>query len=55
MRNIGDVKNKKIKNVKYVRIIDNNTIHIELQSGYVITLKSSPTDYGYSSVMYIEE
>lgn len=54
-RKISDFKNKKIKNVKCVRVVDSKTLNIELESGYVIKLRSTPTDYGYDSYIYIEK
>jgi hypothetical protein len=56
MRRIDQVKNKKIRNIKYIEILDKNSLKIVFKNiSQEIILRGSPTDYGYDSVIYIEK
>lgn len=55
MRRIDQIKNKKMKNVKYVKVIDKKRLEIMFITGVKIIVKAEPEDYGYDSGIYIEE
>lgn len=55
MRRIDDAKNKKMKNVKEVVVLDKKRIQIIFHNNQSITLISRCEDYGYDSGIYIEK
>lgn len=55
MRRIDEVKNKKIKNVKYVEVLDKKRIKIVFLNNQEIILVSKPEDYGYDTGIYLEK
>ena len=55
MRRIDNVKNKKMKNIKSILILDKKRIKITFNNNQEIILRSSPEDYGYDSAIYIEQ
>lgn len=54
MRRIDEVKNKKMKNIKLVEIIDKKRIKITFHNSQELTFISDIEDYGYDSGIYIE-
>ena len=55
MRRIDDVKNRKMKNVKSVEVLDKKRVLIKFHNNHEIILKACCEDYGYDSGIYIEE
>ena len=55
MRRIDNVKNKKMKNIKYAQVIDKKRLKIVFDNGAEIILKAECEDYGYDSGIYIEK
>lgn len=55
MRRIDEVKNRKMKNVKDVRVLDKKRIQITFINGQDIILCAKSEDYGYDSGMYFEK
>jgi len=55
MRRIDQIKNKKMKNVKFVQVIDKKRLKITFNSGVEIVVKAQAEDYGYDSGIYIEQ
>lgn len=55
MRRIDEVKNKKMKNVKCINILDKKRIQIIFNNGQEITLVAQSEDYGYDQGIYIEK
>ena len=55
MRRIDEVKNRKMKNVKFVQVVDKSRLRIVFNNGQEITVKSCAEDYGYDSGIYIEK
>lgn len=55
MRRIDNVKNKKMKNIKSILILDKKRIKITFNNNQEIILCSSVEDYGYDSAIYIEQ
>jgi hypothetical protein len=55
LRRIDEVKNKKMKNVKQIEIIDKKRIRIIFNNNAEIVLIAEAEDYGYDSGMYIEK
>jgi hypothetical protein len=54
MRRIDKVKNKKMKNVETVEVVDKKRLRITFKNGQEIVVISCPEDYGYDSGIYIE-
>lgn len=52
-RRIDEVKNKKMKNIKFAEIIDKKRIKVVFNNNQEITLKAECEDYGYDSGIYI--
>lgn len=55
MRRIDEVKNKRIRNVKHVRILDSKRIEIKFHNGKTMVLMADSEDYGYGAGLYIEK
>ena len=55
MRRIDQVKNRKMKNVKNVEVLDKKRIRITFNNDAQIVLKAESEDYGYDSGIYIEQ
>jgi hypothetical protein len=55
LRRIDEVKNKKMKNVKFVKVIDKKRIKVVFNNNQEIILKANCEDYGYDSGLYIEK
>lgn len=55
MRRIDEVKNKKMKNVKYIKVVDKKRMQVVFNNGMEIILKAQSEDYGYDSGIYIEK
>jgi hypothetical protein len=55
LRRIDNVKNKKMKNIKSILILDKKRIKITFNNNQEIILRSSVEDYGYDSAIYIEQ
>lgn len=55
MRRIDQVKNKKMKNVQSVEILDKKRIKIVFKNNQEIILISNSEDYGYDSGIYFEK
>lgn len=55
MRRIDEVKNKKMKNVKFVEVVDKKRIRIVFTNNQEIILKAECEDYGYDTGIYIEK
>lgn len=55
MRRIDEVKNKKMKNIKLIEVVDKKRIRIIFINNQEIVLKASCEDYGYDSGIYIEK
>lgn len=53
MRQINDVKNKTMKDVLKVKILNGKSIQIFFKNGQDIILESKPLDYGYDSGIFI--
>lgn len=54
-RRIDEVKNRKMKNVKLVEVVDKKRIKIVFNNNQEITLKAECEDYGYDSGIYVEQ
>jgi hypothetical protein len=55
LRRIDEVKNKKMKNIKFVEVLDKKSVRIVFNNNDEIVLKACAEDYGYDSGMYIEQ
>ena len=55
MRRIDEIKNKKMKNIKHVQVIDKKRLKIVFNSGVSIVVAAQSEDYGYDSGIYIEQ
>ena len=55
MRRIDKVKNRKMKNVKRVEILDKKRIKISFHNNDEIVLMANVEDYGYDVGIYIEK
>lgn len=55
MRRIDEVKSKKMKNVKYIEIIDKKRLKIIFNNNQEIIVKAVCEDYGYDSGIYLEK
>lgn len=55
MRRIDTVKNKKMKNVKHVQVLDKKRIKIVFNNGEEIVVKALGEDYGSDCGIYIEQ
>ena len=55
MRRIDEVKNKKMKNIKSILILDKKRIKITFNNNQEIVLCSEVEDYGYDSAIYMEK
>jgi hypothetical protein len=55
LRRIDEVKNKRMKNVRMVEVLDKKRIRIVFENNDDIILKSQTEDYGYDSGIYIEK
>lgn len=55
MRRIDEVKNKKIKNVKSVKILSKRRIELVFSNGQSIVLIARSEEWGYESGIYIEK
>ena len=53
MRRIDEVKNKKMKGVKMIKVLNEKSIQIYFNNGEDIILEAASTDYGYSAEMRI--
>jgi len=53
MRQINEVKNKTMKGVSKVKVLDGKSIQIYFKNGEDIILESKPLDYGYDSGIFI--
>lgn len=55
MRRIDDVKNKKMKNVKFAEVVDKKRLRIVFNNSQEIIIKATCEDYGCDSGIYIEK
>lgn len=55
MRRIDEVKNKKMKNVKFVQIVDKKRLRIVFNNNQEIVVRACSEDYGYDAGIYIEQ
>lgn len=55
MRRIDDVKDKRIRNVRQVRVLDSKRIEMEFNDGKTMILVAESEEYGYNAGMYIEK
>lgn len=55
MRRIDEVTDKRIRNVRQVRVLDSRRIEIEFNDGKTMILMAEPEEYGYNAGMYIEK
>ena len=55
MRRFDEVKNKKMKNIKSILILDKKRIKITFNNNQEIVLCSECEDYGYDSSIYMEK
>lgn len=55
MRRIDEVKNRKMKNIDEVEILDKMRMLIKFKNGQDIIITSRTEDYGYDSGIYIEK
>ncbi|MED3440287.1 hypothetical protein P4393_12550 [Bacillus subtilis] len=55
MRRVDTVKNKKMKNVKFIEVLDKKRLRVVFRSNEEIVVAAHATDYGYDSAIYIEE
>ncbi|MED1125462.1 hypothetical protein [Bacillus atrophaeus] len=55
MRRVDAVKNKKMKNIKFIEIIDKKRLRIAFRNDEEIVVAAHATDFGYDSAIYIEE
>jgi hypothetical protein len=55
MRRIDEVKRKKMKNVRFIEIIDKKRMRIVFANDSEITLKVFTEYYGYDCGIYIEK
>lgn len=55
MRRIDEVKNNKMKNIKYVEVLDKKRIKIVFLNNQEIILVSKAEDYGYDTGIYLEK
>lgn len=55
MRRVDAVKNKKMKNVKFIEILDKKRLRVVFKNDEEIVVAAHVTDYGYDSAIYIEE
>lgn len=55
MRRIDKVKSKKMKNVKYIEVVDKKRLKIVFNNNQEIIVKAVCEDYGYDSSIYLEK
>lgn len=55
MRRIDQVKNKKMKNIKFIEVVDKKRLKVVFHNNQEIVLLSQSEDYGYDSGLYIEQ
>lgn len=55
MRRIDQVKDKKMKNIKFAEVVDKKRIRIVFNNNQEIIIHAVVEDYGYDSGIYIEE
>ena len=55
MRRIDKVKDKRIRNVKSMQILDKKRIKIEFNNGGHIILTAMTEEFGYDEGIYIEK
>lgn len=55
MRRIDDVKNKTMKNVKFIKVLDEKRIQIVFKNNQEIILKAESDSYGYDAGIFIEK
>jgi len=53
MRRIDKVKSKKMKNVKYIEVVDKK--RLKINNNQEIIVKAVCEDYGYDSGIYLEK
>ncbi|MCY8228768.1 hypothetical protein MOC30_14355 [Bacillus spizizenii] len=55
MRRVDAVKNKKMKNVKFIEVLDKKRLRVVFKNDEEIVVVAHATDYGYDSAIYVEE
>lgn len=55
LRRIDQVKNRKMKNVQFVEILDKRRLRIAFQNNEEIILEANTEEYGYDCGIYIEK
>lgn len=55
MRRVDAVKSKKMKNVKFIEVLDKKRLRVVFRNGDEIVVAAHSTDFGYDSAIYIEE
>lgn len=55
LRRVDQVKNKKMKNVKFIEILDKKRLRVVFHNNLEIVLLSQAEDYGDDSGIYIEK
>jgi hypothetical protein len=55
MRRIDEVTNRKLKNVKFIEVLDKKRLRIVFNNSQEIIVRASSEDYGYDEGIYIEK